>query len=799
MLTVEQAAASRKRLLASRDMAFSSNIVAKGFRQVVVLLFLALVVVIVVLVVHVAQPKSIQKPIRPEQIAKPEQAQEASIGVNLTIHRPEVQRTASVRVSVEADDRPRMMNSGSQVQSGFKIPVVAKQSVAHGKWVPANETIQIAGLTIPGGLLYVGETLSGAYGAQSQCLLNPALPVAATGDPTLRQLDYWPSYSSISSNARRAYLEWLAQGRANPRADIGFVFLFFYGLERRVLVDARADDSARQDLSTIATELKRLLELYGSTSESFQRYASELLEHIELSQVEERLYEKPVPDLPSTYDVPLYVRIALGQASLDKAPVPPALAFAWATSSPNIFLRTAAQRCPEKFEQLFLLTYSKAYGKGLSLPPNRTKLKVVYRPAAREHYGTVANTMTFSELPDVTILTAPVEKLRVIVDQANARLDPYSRFVGKDPDAAATVEALLLLPLELWPEDQQKSLAQLRMSVGENMQVVTLEDLLTVLGWNVALTRPQLLIIASRLREVGIEMEPDVLGGARVPKADDTVVLFAGESQDANHTTSAAFEMAALTLRLAAAVAQADGEFSVAEQEHLSSQVLAWEHLTQAHRQRLSAHLKLLITTPVLLSTLRKKLEPLSPEVKEGIAAFMATLIRADGIVSPEEVKVLEKAYKALGVNADRVFSDLHAVSTGGSLQQTTKAGGLKLDPARIAALQRDSERVSQLLSSIFNEEESAQAQLPVETPTDQRSNLLFGLDEAHSTLARLLLSRPTWSRDELADVTADMDLMLDGALERLNEASFDLHDLSFFEGEDPVEINVEILKKLEA
>ena len=50
-------------------------------------------------------------------------------------------------------------------------------------------------------------------------------------------MTYWPSYSEISSAARTAYVDWLASGR-RPGAHIGYVFLFFYGIERRVLVDA---------------------------------------------------------------------------------------------------------------------------------------------------------------------------------------------------------------------------------------------------------------------------------------------------------------------------------------------------------------------------------------------------------------------------------------------------------------------------------------------------------------------------------------------------------------------------------
>jgi TerB N-terminal domain len=90
-------------------------------------------------------------------------------------------------------------------------------------------------------------------------------------------MGYWPSYSEISSGARRAYLNWLAGGRRDPEADIGFVFLFFYGLERRAIIDGAKDEPAQADWPVIAAELRRLLSIYGEKSHSFRRYAGEAL------------------------------------------------------------------------------------------------------------------------------------------------------------------------------------------------------------------------------------------------------------------------------------------------------------------------------------------------------------------------------------------------------------------------------------------------------------------------------------------------------------------------------------------
>ena len=139
------------------------------------------------------------------------------------------------------------------------------------------------------------------------------------------------------------------------------------------------------------------------------------------------------------------------------------------------------------------------------------------------------------------------------------------------------------------------------------------------------------------------------------------------------------------------------------------------------------------------------------------------------------------------------------AASTASTAAKVEEAG-FRLDPARIAALQKDTEAVSAMLSSIFKEEEQP-APTMVEADPEFEAPLagLLGLDEAHSALARLLLSRPEWTREELSDAAADLDLMVDGAIETLNEAAYGKHEVPFAEGEDSVTINLELLEMLEA
>jgi hypothetical protein len=69
----------------------------------------------------------------------------------------------------------------------------------------------------------------------------------------------------------------------------------------------------------------------------------------------------------------------------------------------------------------------------------------------------------------------------------------------------------------------------------------------------------------------------------------------------------------------------------------------------------------------------------------------------------------------------------------------------------------------------------------------------LLGLIPSHEAFALLLLTREEWTRAKLIDAAADLELLLDGALEEVNEAAYDHHDVPFTAGDDPVTISKDI------
>jgi uncharacterized tellurite resistance protein B-like protein len=663
-------------------------------------------------------------------------------------------------------------------------------------------------------MLYVGRGLADVTGSGIEpALINPNLKVRFPTGP-VDQMPYWPSYSTISAEARGGYLQWLAGGRKNPSVQIGYVFLFFYGLERRVLVDSRQYTGVKEEFPIILEEIKRLLSIYGSSS-SFYGYAQRFIDLIETVDTQEKVYQLPPPPQGQYKAVTMRHKIALAQAAVDGASLPAEWAYSWSINDERVFMRTPATRCPDQFKKLFLSYYTEEFDNGFKLPVNKTKLKGLYR-AASASFGYSHIQLTLADLPDITVLEGPLNKLKAIAERATLQLEPYSRYLGRNPNKQDEVGGYLLLPPQLWPDEKVQRLKAwlTRLWADHSIQATTLQALAHQIPLPQDLTKDQMMALASALEQLGVGLEPDVRWGGPLPKEKSNIVLFPIPDGEKAAKPSALYSAAALTLHLAVGVTAADGKVSDLESEHLEERLEKWLHLSSSDRTRLRAHLKWLLHEPPGLTALKKRTSNLNEEQKRGMATFLIDVAQTDGGVSAEEVKTLAKVFRLFGFEEKELYSQIHSATTepvtvkpaapggqgfGVPPKPTAKpSGGPALDQDRIAALKADSERVAAMLGAIFVDEAAQEPAPPPEVEVIKESSI-SGLDAAHSELVRMLISRDAWTRSELEDLASDRGMMLDGALERINEAFLDAHSEPLLEGEDPVDINKNIAKELKA
>lgn len=672
----------------------------------------------------------------------------------------------------------------------------------------------MAGYVIPGGMVYLGDHLPAVakWKGTEPALINPQLKVERNpGAIAAASASYWPSYSSVSPGFRAKYLRWLAGGRQDPGVDLGCVFLFFYGIERRLmLADTAGGAVSDAEAQALTCELERLLGIYGS-NHSFRSYASSFLQMVQARHGGVDL-DPAVPPAGQGNDLPLPLRAKLARFALDRAPIPAEWALAWVRHSPLVTLRTAAARCPDEFETAFRHAYRARFGDGMVLKPNKTQLAVTYQPASASFDGSPVR-LVVGELPDVSVLTAPVDRLRQVAETATDAIDRYSRWVGRTGEGES-LPALALLPAEVLRRRVRRVTPPVLADVvgamgGESRATVPMSTLLR--HWPSArtdkLSKKEAEGLTELLEKLGVGIAPDVRHtGINPSNAGHAAVFFL---PDEAPQPGPDFAAASLLLTLGAAVADAD-ERSQAEEEEMERHMEAAYQLSDADRARLRAHLAWLRVCPPSITAVKKQLEPLPAEQRAGIARTLIAIAGADGHVSPAEMKMLSKLYPLLGLEVSRLYADVHALASAPVTvvpadtvedyaiprPAAAPASGFTLDISRIESIQRETHDVTRVLASVFADEAPAEAEpVPVaseveDEPPASSDDRLPGLDTAHSTLVRALGDREEISASDFAALAEQNGLMAGGAAETINDAAFQLCDEPLLEGADPIEIN---------
>jgi uncharacterized tellurite resistance protein B-like protein len=611
---------------------------------------------------------------------------------------------------------------------------------------------------------------------------------------------YYHSYSGLTPEQRFGYLAWLSSG-ANSNDGPGFGMLYFAGLERRLLLILAAHDknTAPGEQEDILNEISRLAILFQGTRGAVTHFARRLLEFVAARS----LSGSSLPQLPEHwergYELPPSLLYGLGYLIRDKQPIPVEWALRWAYVEPTIYLRTPATRCKEEYEAAFAHIYKERFGNGLVIPPNKTILKIHYQPMSYSP-GISGNECKFAGIPDVRALTTAQQTLREIVEQSTAMVDAYSRFIGRNAAKAGTLEAYLTLSPVLWPEKARERLLQIQTNLAADLHAIPFQSFLQQLGCDEELSSGKTAELVKSLLKVSLGFEPDVLTGARRPRSADKVVVFPLSTDDDPDRTTPEYRKASLTVGLAATVALVDGHASELETEAVDQMISRWTHLHLDLRRRLRAQYRLQVHQPTSLASLKARLTSLTAEDRTDLAFSMSALANIDGVVSPEEVNLLEQVYRTLELDTQTLYSHLH--SDGSRQRQSSSSlppsenpetAPSFLDARRIRELRQETNAVTELLAGVFVEDEDEAHPIHVvagpkvnDTITEAGS-LLPGLDIVHHKFLSLLLTNPVWSRADLVRAAADSQIMLDGALERINEAALDFSGDVLIEGDDPI------------
>lgn len=721
-------------------------------------------------------------------------------------------------------------------------------------WVAPNQTVQVAGYDIPG-MVYVGEGLAAInnYRAAETSLINPRLKVKRD-DPDYegKRMPYSASYGQMPPACRAAYLDWLSTGRQDSNVYIGYIWLFFYGLERRVFHNLLTADfstcvSKQQELKQIVAEVERLNQLYDTSGGGINSKAQVFLEvcyavQSALSADSDSSLEETIDPLTARS---LLLQVGLGQKVAKGLPIPADWALGWYSRLSDRRLPMAALRCVEEFRALFRLHYAQKYGEGLRLKAGKARLTATYYPTSQSFWGRSLS-VPIGNLPDVTRFSAKLKQIGSLVETCRLELEPLSRYVGRNPEGRKTQMAIALLPPDLLAthggsvvQELQQWLSQLFTDPATEAVDVSGADLFRY--WSGTnpdkLTKSEATGLSQLLERLGYGMESDPRFGGAVPMRKSHTVLFRLASPHMLQLSSVYLD-AALLLHLAIAVASGDERPSPSEQVYLRHYLVTLTALSDEERSRLAARMQWLLVENPTLRNLRAQIERVQPSQRQAIARFLVGAAIADGQASPKEIDRLTKVYQLLELDPKSVYGDVHDRSTAAADSRPVSEPVSELVTVRLASPARghkipakskakssedlalnmslvqskisESAEISTLLAEIFSEAEVpltevslaevplAESLSPPSPKAEKEGQLpqLGGLDAAHSQLLQRLAQQPIWQRSDLEAIATQLDLMLDGALEVLNETAFDRYDEALIEGEDPIEINLAILQE---
>ena len=723
-----------------------------------------------------------------------------------------------------------------------------------GRWVKENESLNTNGRSIERGFYYLGGQLKMLTGFGTEpSLVDDSLPASS---PKIihslsqiyidESLGYWPSFERLSTKCRGTYLDWLASNRAHPSTPIGYIFIYFSGFERRIIEHINDDVVSDTEFMAIYEEVTRLNRVYGNQSASFDIYSAHFLAFMTL--IRSLLFEDKAQtghlSPPPFTSQNLKFKMHLAKTVALQLPIPASLAWEWLVYSNEYSFKTPAKRCETAFKSLFEILYQDIYQNGFVVSANKTRLKLSYNAASR---SIVSVELTLDDLPDPSVLRAPVKKLITIAEQCNDALDAYSRYLGKEDSSADDIAAIMLLPKTLiYQQDYLSDNPTIRkfktwaQSIIENDEgLTTTKELWAYLDENLpqtsskALSKKQNELIINLVELAGFGIAPDQRYHQTRLQSDGYAVLFAGGhgAHCEDFEPSLSFYQVSLAMRLGAMVATINGYVDKREVDTLLTLLNQDSQLTTIEKESLTAYLLWQLNTPANMAGLKATLADLDTQYIGFISRFIITVALANGNIEPSQIKQIEKLYQALGLDKTLVTSDIHQLTTNKKVNmginnapETKDNSGknsrsFSFDAELLALHERETAVAKAMLSKIFAVEdeeseddikESVLLKISSKTATEHQSNapvdnhscneaIINGLDSSHSQLYQELISAEVWQREAVNKLCESLNLMINGAIETINDWAYDKVDAPVLEDDDEVVVDFEIVDELKA
>lgn len=692
-------------------------------------------------------------------------------------------------------------------------------------WAGTNQSIVVHGYTIKNPLAYWSD---GPCLPQEASCIDRNLPVEKPGFSAY-PLPYYPRYSDLNPVQRGKYLSWLSSGRNDNLDEIGYAFIYFYGLEHRGLIE-------KEDTEKILDEARRLLTRYPS-SNSFNSYVNHFIAYIVGSQINER--EDPAFfKYFSTLDNLDWnsTSVILAWYWKKNKPIPWELGYSLSKNLRSLPKSNIVKKNPDLVKLLFKEKFQNFFPQGIPFNPDYSQVQIEYRPASPSILSYIGYSKEPNRIEPLMLRIPPtgsehfkilfkiwVECIEVLTPACN-KLNKTGGKITKEvySQLPSELKSGMMHPdMELW----QQCIASKRPVKG--LTIAQISELAVLLGIEEreTLTAMQSRMISSTAEDMRFIIVPDQKISGTSFKWKDSVAII--PIPDKNTQISEKFQQAALIFELAYSIAASDETVSEIEENFLHKFISEQFRLNALEIECLRGLQQVLEIRPPSLSRIGKRLSKhLNSEQKIVIANFLSDIVLLDNKFVKSEQKALKTVFKSLEIDSS-VSDELIKKLLIGQIPEEPitilkpgKARKGEVIPSQVITTEfcinkeklkqtmEDTRAVQEILASVFEQEQEEIVidiepevkipESPVKTNSTPKefdlpfpSETIPTLDTKYLSMLHDIMKSNEMSQDEFTSLARKHNLMPRAAFDDINTwADEELGDFLLEESESHIVIN---------
>ena len=655
------------------------------------------------------------------------------------------------------------------------------EEVKNAKWNGLESEIEVQGFKIKNPFLFTTNSNEKSVA----CHIVPIkLPASNKEEEDYDDMGYWPSFSDLTSSQRGKFLKWLSDGKEDPTIDIGYVFIYFYGLEYRVVKEG-------QDLEEIGREVIRLRKYYASNN-SFRNYSENLLAYIisnlENTETAMELFRE-IKDNLKNNSIIYRSGINFKLKKSSKLSVDDLIKLI------PTFEKVIKSIIPIKVEKYF-----NQYFKIIAKQEIDEAIKLIDLEEYDEFYHSASSFIgrdhTFKGVHAVVDRIIQ-DKLTKKWEQTIDTLRPYSRKISKK----TSEEIFNLLPEELRKTLDHPLKDKIeKLSVNSLNKPVKLIEIIDILGMSISekIKQKESKKIVDALLSQNIIIEPDLSYFQKNYKQDEVVYL--SKVNNATALDSQDYKLAALMADFGADLAYSDNDYSQKEAKQIYDFVSSQFLKKEIEKEHLKLRVELYKYQKPRMNKLFEKLtQKLNLNDLKILGSYLVQVALADGRFTIEEDRKIKKVFSKLGLDESYVKdlyaefginevlgnTELRSSNTIGTKENLTNIKReFVINREKVNQLTSETKEISHVLSRIITIEEEASSPplstIPLKTKKE-KSDLFLNKRTHVKCLIEVLknikflieiLKKDEWNKKEFREKAKEFNLMVNVVISNINEWS---------------------------